>query len=51
MLLYLLMLIDINVISHTKAAVLNLGSTERIDFSGSTEFDGEKIYTFILAYL
>jgi hypothetical protein len=43
MLLNLRKLMDINVISHTKAALLNLGSTDRIDCWGSVELDKEKI--------
>jgi len=42
MLFNLSKLMDINMISHTKAPALNLGSTERMDFRGSAEFDGEK---------
>ena len=35
-------LMDIHVISHTKAVVLNLGSTDHMDFRRSVDLDKEK---------
>jgi len=42
---------DIDIIFHIKATVLNLGSTERIDCTGSVDLDREKKYTLIFAHL
>jgi len=39
-------LMDIDMISHTKAVVLNLGSTDRIDCTWSVGLDREKLHFY-----